>query len=68
MNDAHVKGIGLFLILVCSFFGCNRGVSLQNGNAATVDQILRVRFSRNGATKPLVSNNALEFCDETLCL
>lgn len=42
-------------------------VTVQDRKAATVKQILQVIFSRHEMPKPLVFENAPEFCDETLC-
>ena len=68
MDHVHVKSIGLFLILVNSFSELPKTVKVQDSKTCMVKQILRVIFSSNGLSKLSVSNNAPEFCDESLCL
>ena len=67
MDHAHVNGIGLLLILVDSFSGWPEVVKVKDKKSVTIQQVLRVIFSRNGVPKTLVSDNAPEFCDDNLC-
>ena len=54
--------MGLFLILVDSVSGWPEVIKVANRKAATIKQILRTIFSRNGVPKTLVSD-----CDKNLC-
>jgi len=67
MDHAHVANIGLMLILVDSFSGWPEVVRVKDRNAETVKHVLRTIFSRNGVPHTLVSDNAREFVDESLC-
>ena len=67
MDHAHVNGIGLFLILVDSFSGWPEVIKVKDRKPITIQQVLRVIFSRNGVPKTLVSDNAPEFCEKDLC-
>ena len=64
MDHAHIRDIGLFLILVDSFFGWPEIIKARDRKATTVRQIFRTIFARNGV--PKITDNAQEFCDESL--
>ena len=66
MDHVHIQDIGLFLILVDSFSGWPEVIKVMDRKATTVRQILRTIFARNGVSKTIVMDNALEFCDESL--
>ena len=66
MDHAHIRDIGLFLILVNSFFGWLEVIKVRDGKATTVRQILRTMFTRNVIPKTFVTDNTWEFCDENL--
>ena len=68
MDHAYITGVGLLLILVESFSGWPKVIHVSDKKSSMIKQILRVIFSRNGIPKTLVSDNALEFCDEDLNL
>ena len=68
MDHAHIRDIGLSLILVDSFLVCPEVIKVRDRKAITVRQILRTIFGRNGVPKIIVMDNALEFCDENLVL
>ena len=53
IDHAYVNGIGLLLILVDSFSGWPEIVQVRDRKAATIIQILRTIFSRNGVPKTL---------------
>ena len=67
-DRAYITGVRLLLILVDSFSGWPEVIRVPNKKNFTIEHILRVIFSRNGISKPLVSDNASEFCDEDLNL
>ena len=68
MDHAYIKDIGLFLVLVDAFSGWPEVIKVKDRKADTVKQVLRTIFSRNGVPKTIVTDNAPEFCDDTLCL
>ena len=69
MDQAYIQDIGLFLILVNSFSVWLEVIKVRDRKAATaVRQILRTIFARNGVPKTIVTDNAPEFCDESLVL
>ena len=68
IDPAHIQDIGLFLILVDSFLGWPEVIKVRDRKATTVRQILRTILARNGVTKTIVMDNALEFYDESLVL
>jgi len=67
MDHAFVPGIGLLLIIVDAYSGWPEVARVKDRNAATVKQVLRLIFSRNGVPRCLVSDNAREFQDDDLC-
>ena len=67
MDCAHVKDVGLFLILVDSFSRWPEVIKVVDRKVTTIKQILRTIFSKNRAPKTLVLDNAPKFCDENLC-
>jgi len=67
MDHAFEPKIGTLLILVDSFSGWPEVVKVGSRSAETVKHVLRTIFSRNGVPQVLVSDNAKEFHDETLC-
>ena len=52
MDHAYMTGVGILLILVDSFSGWREVIYLPGKKISTVEQILRVIFSRNGNQKP----------------
>ena len=66
MDHAHIRDIGLFLILVDSFSGWPEVIKVRDRKATTVRQILRTIFARNRVPKTIVTDNAPEFRDESL--
>ena len=66
MDHAHFGNVGLFLILVDSFSGRPEVIKVRDRKATIVRQILRTIFARNEVPKTIVTNNAPEFCDESL--
>ena len=64
IDHAYITGVGL----IDSFSGLPEVIRAPDKKSSTIKQILRVIFSRNGISKPLVSDNAPEFCDEGLNL
>lgn len=51
MDHAHIKGMGLFLILFDSFTGWSEVIKIVDRKATSIKQILRTIFSRNGVPK-----------------
>ena len=68
MDHVYITGVGLLLILVDSFSGWPEVIRAPDKKSPTIKQILSVIFSRKCIPKPLVSDNAPEFCDEDLNL
>ena len=68
MDHEHIQDIGLFLILEDSFSGWLEVIKVRDRKVTTVRQILRTIFTSNGVTKTIVTDNAPEFCDESLVL
>lgn len=66
MDQAPIKGLELFLILVGLLSGWFELFRVRDRKAVTVKQILRVIFSRHRMPKTFVPDYAPEFCDETL--
>ena len=66
MDHAHIRDIGLIFILVDFFLGWLEVIKVRDRKANTVRQILRTIFARNRVPKTIVTDNALEFCDESL--
>ena len=66
MDHAHIQDIGLFLILVDSFSGWPEVIKVRYRKATALRQIVRTIFARNGVPKTIVTDNAPEFCDESL--
>ena len=63
MDHAHMRDIGLFLILEESFSGWPEIIKVKDRKATSVRQILRTIFARKGVPKTIVRDDALEFCD-----
>ena len=57
-----------FFILAYSFSGWPEVIKVKDRKPATVRQILRTIFTRNGVPKTIVTDNAPEFFDENLVL
>jgi len=67
MDHGYEHKIGLFLIVVDSYSGWPEVVRVSNRSAENVTHVVRTIFARNGVPKTLVSDNAREFCDESMC-
>jgi len=67
MDHAYEQNIGIILILVDSFSGWPEVIRVKDRSAETVKHVLRTVFARNGVPHTLVSDNAREFLDESLC-
>ena len=67
IDHGYVDGYGLLLILVDAYSGWPEVVRVANRSAKTVQYVLRVIFARNGVPRKLVSDNAAEFKDLSLC-
>lgn len=67
MDHGFLPGKELFLILVDAYSEWPETVRVQDRSAKTVMHVLRTIFSRNGVPRTIVSDNAAEFHDETLC-
>ena len=65
MDHANIQDIGLFLILG-SFSGRPEIIKVRDRKTTTVRQISGTVFARNGVPKTIVTDNALELCDESL--
>ena len=66
MDYVHIQDIGLFFILVDSFSDWPEEINVRDRKATTVRQILRRIFERNGIPNTIATDNALEFCEESL--
>ena len=66
MDHAHIRDICLFFILVDSFSDWSEVIKVRDKKATTVRQILSTIFARNRVPKTIVTDNAPEFCDESL--
>ena len=66
MDHVHIRGIGLFLILVDSLLRWPEVIKVRDRKATTVRQILRIIFAKNGLPKTFVMDNAPEFWDKSL--
>ena len=67
MDHASIQDAGLFLILVDAFSEWPKVIKINNCEVFTVKTVFQSVFSRNGVPEVLVSDNAAEFHDTTLC-
>ena len=67
MDHAHIENEVLLSISVDAYSGWPQIVKVKNREAKTVMNVLRVICARDGVPEQLVSDNAPEFHDETLC-
>ena len=68
MDRVHIRDIGLFLILVDSFWDWPEIIKVRNRKATIVRQISKTIFARYGVPKTILTDNTPEFCDESLVL
>ena len=61
-RHSFILDLNLFLI----FLGLPEVIKVKDRKVTTVIQILRTIFARNGVPKTIVTDNAPEFCNESL--
>ena len=61
IDHAHIKNVGLVLILVDVCSGWPEAIWVKDHSVETVKAVLRAVFARLGVPQALVSNNAAEF-------
>ena len=66
MDHGYVTNVGYLLIVVDAYSSWPEVMRVRDRSTMEVMRVLREIFSRNGVPRTLVSDNAAEFCDQSL--
>ena len=66
MDQAHIKGSGLFLIPLNSVSGWPEVIKEREGKATMIKRVLRTLFLGIEEFQTIVTDSAQEFCNKNL--